>query len=115
MKIGVTSQNFKTITGHAGKTRRFLIYSKNDQGKWVESERLNLPKEMSLHEFRGLKHPIEDVDILITAGCGDGFLRKMKSRGVDVITTSEPDPLLATNLFAAGKPLPPAIPHSHKK
>ncbi len=48
---------------------------------------------MSLHEFRGLKHPIEDVAILITAGCGDGFLRKMKSRGVDVITTSEPDPL----------------------
>ena len=26
MRIGVTSQNFRTITGHAGKTRRFLIY-----------------------------------------------------------------------------------------
>jgi hypothetical protein len=26
MRIGVTSQNFRTITGHAGKTRRFLVY-----------------------------------------------------------------------------------------
>ncbi|MEW8693532.1 MAG: nitrogen fixation protein, partial [Candidatus Thiodiazotropha endolucinida] len=26
MKIAVTSQNFRTITQHAGKTRRFLIY-----------------------------------------------------------------------------------------
>ena len=26
MRIAVTSQNFKTITGHAGKSRRFLIY-----------------------------------------------------------------------------------------
>ncbi len=35
----------KTITGHAGKTRRFLIYSKNDQGKWVESDDLIYPKK----------------------------------------------------------------------
>jgi len=25
MKIGVTSQNYKSITGHAGKSRRFII------------------------------------------------------------------------------------------
>jgi hypothetical protein len=26
MRIAVISQNFKTITGHAGKSRRFLIF-----------------------------------------------------------------------------------------
>lgn len=113
MKIGVTSQNFRTITGHAGKTRRFLIYSKNEQGEWRESERLDLPKEMSMHEFRGVKHPIEVVDILITAGCGAGFIRKMQARGVEVITTSESDPLLAATQYASGQDLPPAVPHSH--
>lgn len=112
MKIGVTSQNFRTITGHAGKARRFLIYLKNEQGEWLESERLDLPKEMSIHEFQGLQHPIEAVDILITAGCGEGFLRKMQARGVAVITTSESDPLLAVNQFASGKLLPPAAPHA---
>ena len=113
MKIGVTSQNFRTITGHAGKTRRFLIFSENEQGEWVESERLNLPKEMSMHEFRGLKHPIEEVDVLITAGCGDGFVRKMKARGVEVVATGEPDPLVAVTQYASGKALPPAVPHTH--
>ena len=113
MKIGVTSQNFRTITGHAGKTRRFLIYSENEQGEWIESERLDLPKEMSIHEFRGLKHPIEAVDVLITAGCGDGFKRKMKARGVEVVTTSESDPLSAATQYASGTTLPPAVPHTH--
>ena len=113
MKIGVTSQNFRTITGHAGKTRRFLIYSENKQGEWIESERLDLPKEMSMHEFRGLKHPIEEVDVLITASCGDGFKRKMKARGVEVVTTSESDPLSAATQYASGTTLPPAVPHTH--
>jgi len=113
VKIGVTSQNFRTITGHAGKTRRFLIYSQNEQGEWVESERLNLPKEMSMHEFTGVNHPIEVVDILITASCGGGFVRKMKSRGVDVIATSEPDPLFAVTQYTSGVPLPLPIPHTH--
>ena len=113
MKIAVTSQNFRTITGHAGKTRRFLIYSKNEHGKWLESDRLDLPKEMSMHEFRGSKHPIEEVNVLITAGCGQGFINKMGARGVEVITTSEPDPLHAVNQYASGIALPPAIPHTH--
>ena len=29
MKIAVTSQNFSTITQHAGKSRRFLIFECN--------------------------------------------------------------------------------------
>jgi hypothetical protein len=53
MRIGVTSQNFRTITGHAGKTRRFLIFEQDATGAMREAQRLDLPLEMSLHEFRG--------------------------------------------------------------
>jgi len=113
MKIGVTSQNFRTITGHAGKTRRFLIYSENEAGIWAESERLDLPKEMSMHEFRGEIHPIEAVDVLITSGCGQGFINKMSSRGVKVVATSETDPLSAIQLYLSGEHLPPPTPHQH--
>jgi len=113
MKIGVTSQNFKTITGHAGKTRRFLIYSQDERGNIIEIERLDLPKAMSMHEFRGDRHPIDEFDILITAGCGDGFSRRMASRGVKVVTTSEVDPKVAVSLLLAGVSLPPAQPHEH--
>ncbi|MCK5697422.1 MAG: nitrogen fixation protein [Gammaproteobacteria bacterium] len=113
MKIGVTSQNFRTITGHAGKTRRFLIYSENEKNTWIESERLDLPKDMSMHEFKGTQHPIEAVDVLITAGCGQGFINKMNLSGVTVLTTSETDPLSAIKLYIANGHLPPALPHKH--
>lgn len=113
MKIGVTSQNFRTITGHAGKTRRFLIFSQDADGQWLESARLDLPKEMSMHEFSGTDHPLDTLDVLITAGCGQGFRHKMASRGVEVIATAETDPALAVKLWASGQTLSPAEAHHH--
>jgi len=113
MKIGVTSQNFKTITGHAGKTRRFLVFSPDTEGRIVEIDRLDLPKTMSMHEFQGANHPIDDFDALITGGCGNGFRRRMISRGVRVIETSETDPEKAAKAVFSDTPLPEAKPHSH--
>lgn len=114
MKIAVTSQNFKTITGHAGKTRRFVIFSMDLKGKPEISEKLDLPKAMSMHEFNGTDHPLDVVDVLITGGCGDGFKRKMATRGVEVITTSETSIREAVESYLEGKTLPPAISHSHE-
>ncbi len=114
MKIGVTSQNFRTITGHAGKTRRFLIFSENGDGIPAEIDRLDLPKEMSMHEFRGTDHPIEQLDILITGSCGDGFKRRLASRNVRVITTGEQDPLKAVTQVLSGESLAPPLPHDHQ-
>lgn len=113
MKIGVTSQNFRTITGHAGKGRRFLVFSENGEGEPVEVDRLDLPKEMSMHEFRGIEHPIDQLDVLITASCGNGFARRLASRNVRVITTGEQDPLKAVTQLLAGEPLAPPQPHDH--
>ena len=114
MKIGVTSQNFRTITGHAGKTRRFLVFSQDPEGCIVEVDRLDLPKTMSMHEFRGSDHPIDELDVLITGGCGNGFKRRMASRGVRVIETSETDPEKAAKAVYSDTPLPEAEPHAHK-
>jgi len=50
MKLAVTSQNFRTITGHAGKTRRFIIFAAEDNETAVEIDRLDLAKEMSMHD-----------------------------------------------------------------
>lgn len=113
MKIGITSQNFRTITGHAGKSRRFLVYSVSDTGEVKEEERLDLPKEMSMHEFRGVDHPLFELDVLITGGCGQGFARRMASNDVRVITTAEEDPLTAMDKLIKGETLAPAVPHSH--
>jgi predicted Fe-Mo cluster-binding NifX family protein len=95
MKIAVTSQNFKTITGHAGKTRRFIIFDKDQDGKIEMDKKLDLSKEMSFHEFQGNEHPVDEVDILITGSCGNGFIQKMSRRGIKVITTDETSILTA--------------------
>jgi len=113
MKIGVTSQNFRTITGHAGKTRRFLIYESEDASDFKEIERLDLPKEMSMHEFRGDRHPVDDLDVLITGGCGEGFIRRMSARDVRVIATGETDPSKAVADYLAGRSLAPPERHEH--
>lgn len=114
MKIAVTSQNFKTITGHAGKARRFLVFSLDENGDTVMEQTLDIPREMSMHEFRGTTHPLDDFDVLITGGCGNGFRQRMASRGVKVIATSETDPERAATAVFSGLPLAEAEAHSHE-
>jgi predicted Fe-Mo cluster-binding NifX family protein len=115
MKIAITSQNFRTITGHAGKTRRFLILGQGEDGKPVELERLDLPKEMSMHDYRGDDHPIFAVDLLVTGGCGQGFIKRMAAHGVQVLITGESAPYTAVRKIFSGEPLPPAEPHEHDR
>ncbi|MEA3274848.1 MAG: NifB/NifX family molybdenum-iron cluster-binding protein [Pseudomonadota bacterium] len=113
MRIAVASQNFRTVTGHAGKTRRFLIYDTTLSGTPQEVERLDLPHEMSLHEYHGVDHPIFGVHAVITTSCGAGFTQRLARQGVRVVATSESDPLTAASAVAAGRPLPTAEPHEH--
>jgi predicted Fe-Mo cluster-binding NifX family protein len=109
MRIGVTSQNFRTITAHAGRTRRFMIYEETPDGQIFQANMLDLPVEMSIHEFpRHAAHPIDGLDVLITGSCGDGFKRKLAARGIRVIVTSETDPIMAVAAVLKGADLPPA-------
>ena len=109
MRIGVTSQNFRTITAHAGRARRFMIFEDFPDGQIQETGKLDLPMEMSIHEYpRNAAHPIDGIDVLITASCGDGFARKLGDRGIRVVVTSETDPIAAVKAVLSGAPLPPA-------
>jgi predicted Fe-Mo cluster-binding NifX family protein len=113
MRIGVSSQNFRTITGHAGKARRFIIYDARQDGSVQEIERLDMPKTMSLHEFRGEEHPLFALDTVITASCGAGFVSRLAAKGVRVVATSETDPVAAAQAIATGQALPAPLPHEH--
>jgi len=113
MKIGVTSQNFRTVTGHAGKGRRFLIFSINSESTVEEVARLDLAKEMSLYAWDGNgERPLFELDYLITAGCGEGFLRRMAREGVVVRITTETNPLVAAQALIDGC-LPEGVTASH--
>ncbi|MBK1646383.1 nitrogen fixation protein [Thiocapsa imhoffii] len=115
MRVAVTSQNFKTITGHAGKTRRFMIFEADTSGRTVEVERLDLPANMSLHDYHGEDHPLFSMRLnaIITQGAGQGFVQRMARHGIQVHATSAVDPHEAVGVLLAGQPLPAAAPHSH--
>lgn len=112
MRIAITSQNFRTITGHAGKARRFMVFETAGDGGLFQAGSIDLPRTMSIHEHpSNLPHPIDGIDVLVTSGCGDGFRRKMAARGIEVVTTAEADPLAAAAAVAEGRALPPAASH----
>jgi len=112
MRAAITSQNFRTVTAHAGKTRRFLIYDISSPSSPHEVERLDLPNGMAFHDFRGNDHPIDGVAVLITGGAGEGFLARMAQRGIKVVVTGEEDPRQAV-IDYMGNVVKPAAPHEH--
>jgi predicted Fe-Mo cluster-binding NifX family protein len=115
MKIAVSSQNFRTITGHGGKSRRFLIFEADGSAAPKEIDRLDLPMDMSLHDYHGADHPLfqAGVDVVITGSCGNGFVQRLGRQGIRVFATAATDPADAAAMVAAGQDLPPAAPHQH--
>lgn len=109
MKIAVASQNFRTVTPHAGRTRRFLMYEAEPGAAPVEAGRLDLPKELAIHDWHGTgPHPLDDADVVIAGSCGPGFEKRMAARGIIALATSETDPARAVSAYLAGTLAPPA-------
>ena len=113
MRIAVTSQNFRSVTGHAGRARRFIVFEANGRDSPREIERLDLDAGMTIHGFDPRsKHPLDSMNVLITGGSGEGFIRHMAARGVRVVATAESDPALAVDAFLAGRVMS-ASSHGH--
>lgn len=102
MKIAVTSQNFRSVTGHAGRARRFLVYDVQPDAEPALVEQLDLPKELAMHDFHGdAPHPIDGVDVMLSEGFGEGFAQRMAKRGIIAATTDKTDPVEAVKAFVA--------------
>jgi predicted Fe-Mo cluster-binding NifX family protein len=103
MRIAVASQNFRTITPHAGVTRRFLVYEADAGTPPREVDRLDLPRELALREAaRTAPHPLDMVDAVIVGSAGPGFLARMAERGIAAVVTTETDPVKAIADYLAG-------------
>lgn len=102
MQIAVTSQDRKTVTEHAGRCRKFWLYSIENnivKGKTL----VELAKESSFHESSPHEHHVLDpMDILITRSVGAGLRQRLAARSIDVVLTSETDPDLAVSGFLRG-------------
>ena len=102
MKIAVASQNRKTVTGHAGKCRKFWIYD-IDGSLVLDKALLELPLEQSFHESsQSAPHPLDDVNVLISGGMGQGLQFRLKQKGIQALATPETDPDRAVAAWLAG-------------
>ncbi len=98
MKIAVTSQNKWQITGHAGKCRKFWIYSIHDY-QCQNKALLELPKEQSFHESSPQQpHPLDQVQVFI-AGIGVELRQRLTRKGIIPVVTTEVDPDKAVNIY----------------
>jgi predicted Fe-Mo cluster-binding NifX family protein len=102
MKIAVTSQNFRTVTGHAGRARRFLVYDVQPGAEPQEVARHDLLPEQSFHEMGGAgAHPIDGCEVLLSAGFASHFALVMAGRGIQAAMTDKEDPIEAIKDFLA--------------
>jgi len=118
MKIAVTSQNRKDITGHAGKCRKFWLYEL--EGQQIKNKQLvELPLSQSFHEVAhattasAAPHPLDGIQVLIAGGMGQGLQNRLKHKGIQAIATSETQPDQAVAAWLAGT-LVEIDPESHE-
>jgi hypothetical protein len=110
MKIAVPTRDWVAVSGHAGQARCWLVYdlAGQDAGEPLPPPtRIELAKEQLFHHFRDdSSHPLDGIEIVLAGSAGDGFIRRMKKRGADVLLTGETDPALALARIVAGEGLP---------
>ncbi len=102
MKFAVTSQDFRSITPHAGKCTRFLLFEAGPGQEPVETGRLDLSDEMTIHSFAGGKHPLDEVKVLIVGSAGQCFIERMQARGVVTVQAPDMEPRVAVAAYVAG-------------
>lgn len=104
--IAVTSQNKKTISGHAGSCRKFYFYTIEDN-RILNRELVVIPREEVLHEvFHNLgpeaQHPVFNANIFLTAQIGMGAINRLAQKNVRAYITPETDPDTAVKSLIDG-------------
>ena len=84
--IAVASQNGRTVTPHAGRTRKFLLFTADADGTVKQAGRYELPKAMTLHGWpRARPHPLFCVDLVVVGSAGANFKEKLAAVGVRAV------------------------------
>ena len=110
MRIAIASTDWTKVSGHAGRARRWLVYTAGDDRRLSAPERVELPSDMVFHNFEDDRpHPLDGIVALIAVSAGEGFMSRMKRRGIDARLTAEADPEQAVRDYLA-ETLPPPKP-----
>jgi len=107
MKVGIAvDDSGSRVSGHAGKTRTWLVFDCHPGQPLPAPRRVVLTQEQLPHDFddRG-PHPLHGVEIMVAASAGDGFVRHMAHWGATVLLTGEAEPNAALEKILRGEAL----------
>lgn len=101
MKIAISSQNRRTITGHAGKCRNFWMYDV-EAGRVASKTLVELAIDESFHaSHQRIAAPLAGINVLITGGMGNGLYQRLRQQKILAIVTAEEDPDAAMAAYLA--------------
>jgi len=92
MRIGITSQNRREVTAHAGRCRRFWIFDV-EEGRVIERSMLELDKAGTLHELApAIPEGLKSVEVLLSAGMCEDLIARLERNGIRGAVTKHSDP-----------------------
>jgi predicted Fe-Mo cluster-binding NifX family protein len=107
MKIAISSEDGVSVSGHAGQARRWLVFQAEHGQEPGPPQCIELARGQVFHHYAGGEgHPLDGVNVIVATSAGDGFLRRMRKLGVEVVLTSQEDAALAVEGVLKGQPLP---------
>ena len=105
MKIAIATNDYTQVAGHAGQARHWLRY--DSEAPNLAPERIQLEKAQVFHHWEDEgPHPLDGTAVIIAGSAGDGFLRRMAKRDVQVLLTGERDATRALTAVLNGEVLP---------
>ena len=105
MKIAIATNDYTRVAGHAGQARHWLLYDSDLAA--LEPRRVQLEKAQVFHHWESDEpHPLDGIAVIVAGSAGEGFLRRMAKRGVQVLLTGERDATRAFTAVLNGELLP---------
>jgi hypothetical protein len=93
----IATDDYEHVAGHAGQARHWLV-SDSAAGSDAPSP-VDLAKHQVFHHWKeDGPRPLDGIKVIIAGSAGDGFVRRMTKRGIQVLLTGERD---AAQAFAA--------------
>lgn len=106
MKIAIAIADDGRLAGHAGQARRWLVYDCRPEQPEPPPQAVELDKRQVFHHWDDDgAHPLDGIEVIVARSAGDGFLRRMQKRGVNVLLTGEDDAATALKRVLAGEAL----------
>lgn len=108
LTIAIATDDFATVSGHAGQATRWLLFDCREGEPLGPARRIELDRSQVFHRWEDqAAHPLDGVEVMVARSAGEGFLRRMRKRGVDVLLTSEVRAESAIIKVLDGEALPP--------